>query len=94
MRGERGELIRAAAIQKKKDEIQEKEKNFYLFIWIIRILAYLTDSIISFMAKNYNGNTFESTKPDIFKTGNEERKPKDINELQRSRLLRDAELWD
>lgn len=97
MRGERGEYIRMAADKKRKEEVEANERYYYMIFWIVRILAVLTQGVFAFLYNGkYNGDVLENTKPDIFKDNKSKSssKPKDINELQGSSLLRDATLWD
>lgn len=98
MRGERGEWIRQAADAEKREENIVMMKVLYAIIWLVQLMAILTDTVLSFFSKDYKVGIFERTKPAIFKDNYESDgtlvKGKTIRELQSSKLLKDRKLWD
>lgn len=101
MRGERGEFIRKAADEEKREENLAMIKLLYAIVWVVNILSILTDTVSSALGVKDKEGVFERTKPDIFKenTGNNSNKKhgkvaKTIEELHSNPVLHDTRMWD
>lgn len=98
MRGDRGEMIRQAADDERREESVVTMKLLHAILWLIQLISVLTDAVLSFLSKDYKGGIYERTKPSIFKEDYDKSgvpvKSRSIKELQQSPILRDKKLWD